>query len=184
MAADAYIAYFTAPAQRFENQSSHRQEVKATKSNFFAQKNSQKNIIITQLNSTNHQQHSTLISTVTRMKISDLENPGDPDPNEVAKEYIKSLQRNNDTETSTDPDPNVTAEEPIENVPDPEPSQAESSEAQNTGSDQGVPECRISGCRGPAARGLKSCEEHLKRSNELTKSAKRNLQIRMKSSFN
>ncbi|KAI8417852.1 hypothetical protein FOFC_00410 [Fusarium oxysporum] len=93
------------------------------------------------------------------MKISDLENQGDPDPNEVAKE-------------------------PVENVPDPEPSQAESSEAQNTGNDQGVPECRISGCRRPAARGLKSCEEHLKRSNELNKSAKRNLQIRVKSSFN
>ncbi|EXA51526.1 hypothetical protein FOVG_00150 [Fusarium oxysporum f. sp. pisi HDV247] len=110
MAADAYIARFTAPAQRFENQSSHRLEVKATKSNFFAEKNPQKDIIITQLKSTNHQQHSTLISTVTRMKISDLENPGDPNPN-------------------------VAAEEPVGNVPDPGPSQAESSEAQNTGSD-------------------------------------------------
>ncbi|RKK67345.1 hypothetical protein BFJ69_g14594 [Fusarium oxysporum] len=93
---------------------------------FLRSKNSQKDIVITQLNSTNHQQHSALISTVTRMKISDLENPGDPDPNEVAKEYIKSLQRNNDTETSTDPNPNIAAEEPVENVPDPGPSQAES----------------------------------------------------------
>ncbi|KAF5716514.1 hypothetical protein FGLOB1_2592 [Fusarium globosum] len=55
----------------------------------------------------------------------------------TTEEDLGSSETHFDTETSVDPDPNGPVEEPVENAPDPRPSQAGSSEARNTGNDQG-----------------------------------------------
>ncbi|KAL9574152.1 hypothetical protein ACKAV7_001667 [Fusarium commune] len=112
------------------------------------------------------------------MNINDMLNPDDPGPNDVAKEFLDSLQTNNDMENLGGPDRNAAAEGLVDSLPDPETSQAESPEAQNTGSNQGVTECtRRASCKRPSASGRRSCEECLKYMSESNKSAERNLQI-------
>ncbi|VTT68812.1 unnamed protein product [Fusarium fujikuroi] len=105
----------------------------------------------------------------------------DYDFNILAGIGIDGLQRDNGMETSTNPDSNIPAEEPVDNAPDPGPSQARSSEARNTGNDQGVRECRRGGCQSPAVPGIVECEKHRKETNEY--SAKRRKELKKKGSM-
>jgi hypothetical protein len=93
------------------------------------------------------------------MNINDMENPGDPDPDVVAREYLDSLR-------------------------DPEPPQAEGSEAQNPGNNQETNICNSGRCKKPAAPGRKSCENCLRGHRESMRSAEMNFQKSIKFSFN
>lgn len=92
--------------------------------------------------------------------------PANPYTDATTEEDLVSSETKFDTETSVDPDPNAHVEEPVENAPDPRSSQARSSEAQNTGNDQGVQECRRGGCISPVVPGMVHCEEHRRQTNE------------------
>ncbi|KAF4498900.1 hypothetical protein FAGAP_4913 [Fusarium agapanthi] len=90
------------------------------------------------------------------------EDPGTGDTTEEDPGTGDTTDEDIDMETSTNPEPNVPDDEPADNTPNHQLPQAETSDAQNTGSNQGQERRRYLRCRNPAETGRVRCRRCLR----------------------